>query len=403
MHCRYIFVLGYRMLLYQRFDIPDSGDWSTGQPVVAKDCWMGREVRAYRGDLPVAARSRQIAEAHRIHAEQADGDAWNSSAAEVFTARGFLWVITQADPLADPLIERFREARLLPAPRTAGPGPAVIRTETRLCLRCKEELKGAGPLCVSCQETIQKSRRREIALTVVGAFVVLGIVVSVIFWAASALLGAFRDGPALTAQFSTSRPVIAAGDSTNLSWNVTGASIVTIDHGIGAVASNGARTVTPASNMAYTLTATGSGRTITRRVVIDVFPIARRSEPAQQPSEDDAQTPPAVSQTDQSSLQDTPPQAVPQPGIAQPAVNESAPVPQGRPTSGELNCTEPVPPGGQVAFENLPDGFLHFDVQDRANWTLLIKHQPDGSQKLIMISQSSQVQTSCAVHWTLTR
>jgi hypothetical protein len=56
--------------------------------------------------------------------------------------------------------------------------------------------------------------------------------------------------------FTAGPPVISGGGSTTLSWNVSDASSVTIDNGIGPVGSAGTTIVSPASSINYTLTAT---------------------------------------------------------------------------------------------------------------------------------------------------
>jgi len=58
--------------------------------------------------------------------------------------------------------------------------------------------------------------------------------------------------------FSASPPIIMAGSSTTLSWNVSNATSVMIDNGIGPVASSGSTVVSPPSSLNYTLTATNS-------------------------------------------------------------------------------------------------------------------------------------------------
>src|SRR5262249_27014251 len=47
--------------------------------------------------------------------------------------------------------------------------------------------------------------------------------------------------------FTASPAFISQGQSTTLSWNVSGASTITINNGIGAVSSSGSQTVFPAS------------------------------------------------------------------------------------------------------------------------------------------------------------
>ena len=58
--------------------------------------------------------------------------------------------------------------------------------------------------------------------------------------------------------FSAVPPIIDAGDSTSLSWNVSNATSVTIDQGVGPVASAGSTPVSPAATTSYTLTATNA-------------------------------------------------------------------------------------------------------------------------------------------------
>ncbi|HNR65900.1 MAG TPA: OmpA family protein, partial [Atribacterota bacterium] len=53
--------------------------------------------------------------------------------------------------------------------------------------------------------------------------------------------------------FTAAPPTIAPGDSSVLSWNVTGATSVTISHGIGSVSSTGTRSTSPATTTTYLL------------------------------------------------------------------------------------------------------------------------------------------------------
>jgi hypothetical protein len=53
-------------------------------------------------------------------------------------------------------------------------------------------------------------------------------------------------------------PTISAGSSTTLGWNVSNATSVTIDQGVGTVASAGTALVSPATSTNYTLTATNA-------------------------------------------------------------------------------------------------------------------------------------------------
>lgn len=82
--------------------------------------------------------------------------------------------------------------------------------------------------------------------------------------------GAPPAGIPVIASFTASPTGIAAGESATLSWNVTNATSVSIDNGVGTVAASGTRMVTPAATATYTLTAVGTGGTRTRTVQVFV-------------------------------------------------------------------------------------------------------------------------------------
>jgi len=63
----------------------------------------------------------------------------------------------------------------------------------------------------------------------------------------------------------------AAGQKSVLSWTVTGATAVTIDQGIGAVALTGTREVQPAADTTYVLTATNADGQATKAVTIKIM------------------------------------------------------------------------------------------------------------------------------------
>jgi len=70
--------------------------------------------------------------------------------------------------------------------------------------------------------------------------------------------------------FDINPPVIAAGSSTTVQWNISNADTVFIDHGIGDVANLGTWTISPAATTIYTLTATnvyGSATSLATAVV----------------------------------------------------------------------------------------------------------------------------------------
>jgi len=71
-------------------------------------------------------------------------------------------------------------------------------------------------------------------------------------------------------QISVTPTGINPGGNAILSWNVTGASTIWIDNGIGSVPSTGARSVSPGQSTTYTLTASNSYGTNTGSVYLAV-------------------------------------------------------------------------------------------------------------------------------------
>ncbi|MHB1351674.1 MAG: CAP domain-containing protein [Desulfobulbaceae bacterium] len=70
----------------------------------------------------------------------------------------------------------------------------------------------------------------------------------------------------------TAQPVaILAGQGTDLSWQVTDATTVTIDNGIGLVAASGTQHVVPAATTTYIITAVGPGGTTIESISIEVL------------------------------------------------------------------------------------------------------------------------------------
>lgn len=70
--------------------------------------------------------------------------------------------------------------------------------------------------------------------------------------------------------FTAEPSTIEKGQSSTLSWSISGATDMSIDHGIGAVQSRGQRQVFPVSTTTYTLTANGPGGSDTRTVTVSV-------------------------------------------------------------------------------------------------------------------------------------
>ena len=76
-----------------------------------------------------------------------------------------------------------------------------------------------------------------------------------------------------TINLNASDTNIIAGESLILSWSSTNADSYSITPGIGTVAPNGTRTVTPMATTTYSITATGPGGSATDNVTITVDPI----------------------------------------------------------------------------------------------------------------------------------
>ncbi len=81
-----------------------------------------------------------------------------------------------------------------------------------------------------------------------------------------------RPGPPAIILFSATPSEINLGQSTTLKWDIKDAASVTIDQGIGEVDATGSVELSPAKTIAYTLTATNAGGTVSKSVVIYVNP-----------------------------------------------------------------------------------------------------------------------------------
>jgi hypothetical protein len=77
--------------------------------------------------------------------------------------------------------------------------------------------------------------------------------------------------PKPTISFTASRRTIAEGEETTLSWQVTNATSVSINHGIGARGLSGSARVAPLTTTTYRLTASGPGGTATEDLTITVL------------------------------------------------------------------------------------------------------------------------------------
>ncbi len=89
------------------------------------------------------------------------------------------------------------------------------------------------------------------------------------------------SAPPVIVDFRAAPTQINVGESATLLWNVTQATTVSIDHGIGNVLAIGTKEVSPAITTAYTLTATNASGTLTKPVVVTVSTV---SPPPTQPA-----------------------------------------------------------------------------------------------------------------------
>jgi peptidoglycan-associated lipoprotein len=70
--------------------------------------------------------------------------------------------------------------------------------------------------------------------------------------------------------FTAEPSTIEKGQSSTLSWSISNATDMSIDHGVGAVQSKGSHQVFPTATTTYTLTANGPGGSDTRSVTVSV-------------------------------------------------------------------------------------------------------------------------------------
>jgi hypothetical protein len=84
--------------------------------------------------------------------------------------------------------------------------------------------------------------------------------------------------------FNAEPASIAAGESANLSWNVTGATNINIDQGIGSVALTGTRAVAPTATTTYTLTALNAAGTATATTQVIVTGASATPPPTPTPT-----------------------------------------------------------------------------------------------------------------------
>ncbi|MBS2022997.1 MAG: hypothetical protein JST92_11335, partial [Deltaproteobacteria bacterium] len=86
------------------------------------------------------------------------------------------------------------------------------------------------------------------------------------------LAGACGSKAPVINSFTSSPATSLAGDPVTLSWDVSGATTLTIDKGVGDVSSKKSIVVTPQSTLTFTLTATSDGGSVTKSLTQTVKP-----------------------------------------------------------------------------------------------------------------------------------
>lgn len=404
------------MHLYERFEIPDECDWSTGRPAQAKDTSLERDVFVYRGIADSQSNAAKVDSALRIRDDFGHTTPdLELSTIEIFTSPSFLWIVTPQDTGAEPFVEKLRQAGVLPNPLTTVPW---VTPHLGRCPRCQGPLNESGTLCAACTAAVVVKPKGKIVLALISTAVILSIAI----WIAIRAFQSGSESPiAFTAEFSPAQESIVAGNSAVLNWKTQGASSVAINQGIGSVPTTGSRIVMPQTTTTYILTAVGRDSKIIRKVTVNVLSAFNQSPPKPTPfGQQVVETPPAP----KPNVPRTAPTPEPEPRHKPPVLNTAPqeqrspsthqpppqkrpeyvpPAPDAAPHSGELHCPNAVPPSGQVVFENLPAGVLQFDREAVKNWSIIIRPQSDGRQRLILVSRLPITQDSCTVKWTMTR
>jgi hypothetical protein len=84
--------------------------------------------------------------------------------------------------------------------------------------------------------------------------------------------GSGATAPPSIALFTASPASITAGASSTLSWNVSNATNLTIDQGVGSVTGSTSKSVSPSTTTTYTLTASNSGGSVQATATVTVTP-----------------------------------------------------------------------------------------------------------------------------------
>jgi len=96
-----------------------------------------------------------------------------------------------------------------------------------------------------------------------------GTATAILSWPSSNPTPNPGSAPAINT-FTATPSIVSLGQSATLSWNVSGATTISLDNGVGNVSSAGSRIVAPGQTTTFTLTASNNGGTATAQVVVTV-------------------------------------------------------------------------------------------------------------------------------------
>lgn len=132
---------------------------------------------------------------------------------------------------------------------------------------------GIGPVAASGSASVSPTTSTTYTLTASSAAATVSATAQV------AVSGASPSGPPVINSFIADPPTIHPGDSTTLRWDVTAATSVVLDRGIGTVSPIGTRVVSVLATTNYTLTASNSEGTVVLTIPVLVTPVPDDAEP----------------------------------------------------------------------------------------------------------------------------
>ncbi len=145
------------------------------------------------------------------------------------------------------------------APGTIQPGQSSTLSWTTTNATSASINQGIGTVALNGTKTVSPTATKIYTITIKGSGGTVTAQATVTVQAA----------PPVVSFNATPNP-IEAGQSSTLSWTTSNATAASIDQGIGSVVLNGSKTVTPTVTTTYSMTATGSGGTVTASTTITV-------------------------------------------------------------------------------------------------------------------------------------